>query len=119
MDIISRLKALPEVLQRIIIYKYLPRHNCATLLLIPGDPDDRKRGFPNRISLKYICMAQLKQKYKTIIWDELRPSKLGSTTDGDMPLLWIPQKGYGRQFLLFRDCRDVKEMITLLRKLSG
>ena len=118
MDIISRLKALPEQLQRIIIYSYLPRDNCANLLLTPGDPYKRKMGVPNSIFLKYVSLSQLKQKYKTIIWEELRPSKLGSTTYGDTRLLWNPQKGFGGQFLIFREWHDENELLKLLRSFT-
>lgn len=117
MDVISLLKALPEQIQRIIIYSYLPRHNCATLLLTPSDPFRREIGAHNTITLKYVYCCDLKQKYKSIIWEELRPSNLKKITYGDSPDIY-PQRGWGGQFLIFRECRSPCEMDRYVRSLT-
>lgn len=91
MDIISLLKALPDELQRMIIYKYLPRNSCADLLI-------RSK----TIYLKYVRNFIFEPKYKTTIWEALRPSKIHKLNYGD-----------GEQFLILRSKMSKGELILL------
>lgn len=87
---------LPIELKRIIMFEFLPRHPTAQL-------------FHNNevLSLKYTRHFMFEEKYKSSIWEFLRPTNMRKSYYGD-----------GGEFSIIRKKLSMREVIHLLQLLQ-